>query len=226
MTQPEALPSTPPLTTPPTTVVFLHGLGQRPDAWLEQVRALPDGWRARTPWLKGLKPTDHTPFDLDEAAAALVQAMELEGIRRFHLVGLSVGAAVALRVAAQRPEVVDHLVLASGQVTPPKMLLKLQLALMRRTSEAKFLAQGIPKSAAIAAVESLAKMNLAGDLKLVKAPTIVVHGARDSPNLGGAKALAAGIRGARLVTVPGGHALNEDAPSELNEAIYPFLARG
>jgi pimeloyl-ACP methyl ester carboxylesterase len=221
MTQPEAMAPT----APPTTVVFLHGLGQRPDAWLDQVRALPTGWRARTPWLKGLKPTDETPFDLDEAAAALIQSLELEEIRRFHLVGLSVGAAVALRVAARRPEIVDHLVLASGQVTPPKLMLKLQLALMRRTPEAKFLAQGIPKPAAIHAVASLAKMNLAGDLKLVKAPTLVVHGARDSANAGGAKALAAGIRGARLVTVPGGHALNEDAPSELNDLIFPFLTQ-
>ncbi len=217
MNQPEA--------TPPTTVVFLHGLGQRPDAWLEQIRALPSGWQARTPWLKGLKPTDHAPFDLDEAAAALVQALEVEGIRSFHLVGLSVGAAVSLRVAARCPEAVDRLVLASGQVTPPKLMLKVQLALMRRTPESKFLAQGIPKAAALHAVESLAKMNLAADLKLIKAPTLVVHGSRDSANAGGAKALAAGIRGAKLVTLSGGHALNEDAPIELNETIYPFLTQ-
>jgi 3-oxoadipate enol-lactonase len=219
---PSLVPSFVPSSVPPT-VVFLHGLAQRPDAWLPQVLAMPEGWRARTPWLKGLKPIDQEAFDLDTAADALVQALEWEGIRRFHLVGLSVGAAVALRVAAQNPALVDHLVLANGQVTPPKMVLKLQIALMKRTAEAKFLEQGVPKAAAIQAVETLAKMDLRGDLKLVRAKTLVIHGSRDVANSAGAKALAAGIRGAVLATISGGHSLNEDVPEELNAVLWPFL---
>lgn len=212
-----------PAQAPPPAVMFLPGMGQMPTDWQEQVTALPTGWRGFVPWLPGLKPTDKQGFELDRAVGELLTFMDTHNLRSTHLVGLSLGAAVALRLAARHPERVQRLVLASGQVTPPKLVMKMQLALMRRTPEAKFLAEGMLKERAIGAVETLAKLDLRADLKAVQAPTLVLAGAQDAANKAGAKALAGGIRGARLVTIDGGHALNTANPTDFNREVFGFL---
>lgn len=208
---------------PPPAVIFLPGFGQMPTDWQDQVTALPTGWRGYVPWLTGLKPTDKTGFELNRAVGGVVSMMEMQGIKRAHVCGLSIGSVVALRLAADYPDLVDRLVLASGQVTPRKSLMKLQLAVMKRTPESKFLAQGMRKDKAIEAFSGLAALDLRKDLAKVKAPTLVLTGSRDAANAPTAKALAQGIRGARMETINGSHALNTSAPEEFNDAVYSFL---
>ena len=210
----------------PPAIVFLPGMGQMPTDWQGQVTSLPPGWRGFVPWLPGLKPTDKQGFDLERAVGEMVMLLDSHNLARAHVVGLSLGAVVALRLASRHPERVDRLVLASGQVTPPKMVMKLQLALMRRTPESKFLAEGMLKERAIGAVEMLAKLDLRADLKAVQAPTLVLTGSGDPQNRPGAKALASGIRGARLAVIEGGHALNTADPEAFNREVFGFLTAG
>ncbi|MGL5824940.1 MAG: alpha/beta fold hydrolase [Nocardioides sp.] len=204
-------------------VIFLPGFGQMPTDWQDQVTALPTGWRGYVPWLAGMKPTDTSGFELDRAVGGVVTMMETQGIRRAHVCGLSIGSVVALRLAAEHPALVDRLVLASGQVTPRRSVMKLQLAVMRRTPEAKFLAQGLTKEKALSAFAALAALDLRGDLAKVRAPTLVLTGEQDKPNRPVASALAAGIRGATVAVIAGAHALNTSAPDEFNTAVYGFL---
>ena len=218
LTEPAAAP-----TPPPTSVVFLHGAGQMPQAWQEQVTALPPDWRCSAPWLQGLKPTDTDPFALDPAVDAVLDRLQASGVRRTHLVGHSLGAVVALRVAAREPDVVDRLVLIAGQVAPPRLLMRAQLALMRRLPEARFARDHLSKERVIAAMEALKDLDLHADLRRVTSPTLVVIGTKDRPNQPAAKALAKGIAGAELVELPGGHALNTESPQALNEALLRFL---
>ncbi len=208
---------------PPPAVIFLPGFGQMPTDWQDQVTALPSGWRGFVPWLTGMKPTDKSGFELNRAVGGIVTLMETQGIKRAHVCGLSIGSVVALRLAADYPDLVDRLVLASGQVTPRKSLMKLQLAIMRRTSEAKFLSQGMTKDKAIAAFESIAALDLRADLGKVRAPTLVLTGSRDQANGPVAKAISSGIRGSRVETLDGGHALNTSAPDEFNRAVFSFF---
>lgn len=208
---------------PAPAVIFLPGFGQMPTDWQDQVTALPTGWRGYVPWLTGLKPTDKTGFELNRAVGGVVSMMEMQGVKHAHICGLSIGSVVALRLAADYPELVDRLVLASGQVTPRKSMMKLQLAVMKRTPESKFLAQGMKKDRAIEAFSGLAALDLRKDLAKVQAPTLVLTGSRDPANGPTAKALSHGIRGARLQTINGSHALNTSAPSEFNDAVFGFL---
>jgi 3-oxoadipate enol-lactonase len=207
----------------PPAVIFLPGFGQMPTDWQDQVTAMPTGWRGYVPWLAGLKPTDKSGFELNRAVGGVVSMMEMQGIKRAHICGLSIGSVVALRLAADYPELVDHLVLASGQVTPRKSMMKLQLAVMKRTPESKFLAQGLTKAKAVEAFSTLAALDLRADLSKVKAPTLVLTGNRDQANAPTAKALTQGIRGARMETLNGSHALNTSAPDEFNHAVFSFL---
>jgi pimeloyl-ACP methyl ester carboxylesterase len=209
--------------TAPSAVVFLPGLGQLPTDWQAQITAVPAGWRAFVPWLAGMKPTDPARFDLDRAVGGVVSLLEAESLPRAHVCGLSLGAVVAVRLAAQHPELVGRLVLASGQVSPPRSLLKLQLAMTRRTPESRFRKEGLTRERAVAALEALSALDLRADLARVQAPTLVLTGSGDRANRSAAKALAAGIRGARLEVLDGGHALNTQSPEAFNRAVFGFL---
>ena len=214
-------PKAPP--PPPTSVVLLHGAGQMPQAWQDLVTALPADWRCSAPWLRGLKPTDTEPFALDPAVDALLDHLQARGVRRTHLVGHSLGAVVALRLAARAPEVVDRLVLIAGQVAPPRLVMRAHLAVMRRVPASRFARDHVSKDRMIAAMESLRDLDLHADLRRVAAPTLVVVGTRDRPNRPAATLLAKGIADARLVEILGGHALNTESPAALSEALLPFL---
>jgi pimeloyl-ACP methyl ester carboxylesterase len=66
----------------------------------------------------------------------------------------------------------------------------------------------------------------AGHLHEISAPTLVIVGERDLPVVQAAStALATGIRGARLVVLPGvGHMSNMEDPEAFNSAVLSFLA--
>ncbi len=96
----------------PRPLVLLHGLGQGPIAWQDFVSALGAGRPMHAPWMVGLRPKDPVGFDLGAAAAGLADELELQGIRRADVLGVSVGASVAMRLAVERPDLVGRLVLA------------------------------------------------------------------------------------------------------------------
>ena len=56
---------------PAGLLVFLHGLGDTPLSWQDQVVAMGAGWRPVTPWIAGTKPTDSGEFDLGAASEAV-----------------------------------------------------------------------------------------------------------------------------------------------------------
>ena len=100
------------------TLVFLHGVGLSRRLWRPQLTALAD-FRCLTPDLP-----EHgenraaAPFTLDGAArdvAALIRARATGG--RAHVVGLSLGGAVALTLLRLVPDVVQS-VLVSGVAAP------------------------------------------------------------------------------------------------------------
>lgn len=210
-------------TEPPTTVLFLHGLGAMPMGWQPQIDTLPSGWRALAPWLRGTRPNQPVEFDLDTAVSDLVTLLDTEDLRRVHVVGLSLGAMVALRLAAEHPDRVDRLVLSGGQLKMPRTLMGLQLALMRRTPESTFTQRGFSRERSVAIIEALRRLDLRESATRVRTPTLVLVGNGDRANLAGAKALHRAIPGSRLERLSGGHQLNADNPDGFSSTVYEFL---
>ncbi len=99
-------------------IVFLHGGGLSSAQWLLQFADLSD-YHCLAPDLPEQgKSAEIGPFTLRDAAsrvAELIQTQTSQG--KAHIVGLSAGGAVALRVLRDTPEVVDHL-LVSGTAGP------------------------------------------------------------------------------------------------------------
>lgn len=205
-------------------LVFLHGLGQTPQSWQNQVSAMPAGMTAEAPWLRGTKPGDDADFTVRGAADDVLALLNRHGVEQFALCGLSLGAVVALDIATRAPETVSHLVLAAGMVKPPAMLFGMQHAMMRLLPQSKFVRTGIAKAEALRVMSEVKRADYRADLHRVTAKTLVLIGDQDPANRAGADQLATGIAGARLEVLRGaGHELNVADPSRFNVLLYRFL---
>lgn len=94
-------------------VLLLHGFPELSESWREVLPVLgAAGFRAVAPDLRGYGGTDRPRYgyDLDTLAADIYQlARHLQPGRPAHVVGHDWGGAIAYHLAAQHPEVVDHL---------------------------------------------------------------------------------------------------------------------
>lgn len=181
---------------PQPCLIFLPALGQLPTDWQDQVSAVPPEWRCWVPWLRGLKPTDSTTFELDAAVADLLQFLQQHGVRRTHLVGLSLGAIVAARVAAQHPDVVDRLVLAGQYEVPSRTAVRAQRLALRLSPHRSLAARGVDKDRILSALTELARLDPAGDRRRITAPTL---------------------------ELPGAERMNEQDPRAFNEQVLTYL---
>jgi 4,5:9,10-diseco-3-hydroxy-5,9,17-trioxoandrosta-1(10),2-diene-4-oate hydrolase len=101
-------------------IVFIHGSGPGASATANfrgNWKAFTDaGFKVLLPDLIGYgassKPTDK-PYTLDFFVDTFMEALEVAGVRRCTLVGNSLGGAIAIKIALERPSFVDKLVLMS-----------------------------------------------------------------------------------------------------------------
>lgn len=208
----------------PPLLVFLHTAGQNPIAWQDQVTGLPAGLKAVAPWLKGLRPGRDEPFDLDTAADDVLAQLNRFGVETMAVCGLGLGAAVAVRAALRAPDNVSHLVLVAGQVRPPKLLGRLQRALIRQIDLSR-VGGALGRDKLTEIIDATTLMDGPTELRQIGARTLVACGADDKVNLPAAQVLATSIPGARLEVIEGaGAAVNADRPARFNELLYGFLA--
>lgn len=209
-------------------VVFIHGLGDRPDAWKHQIEKLPTGFRSVTVEIPGLVADTSAidPFSLSTASASILAELDRRGIENAHLCGLSLGAMIAFRIAADCPERARSLTLAAGQVKPPRALMAIQNAIMRVLPEKLVAPDGVSKKQMLNVVGAAATADLSGDLASIMTPTLVLCGSKDRANLPAARVLAAGIPDAELRIIDGaGHQSNIQEPERFSALLNDFLIR-
>ena len=90
-----------------TPVLFIHGNGASATFWEEVMLALPPGYRAVAPDMRGYGDTEPLPVDAAQGLGdmvkdvlSLVAALDLG---RYHLVGHSMGGGIAMKCAIARP---------------------------------------------------------------------------------------------------------------------------
>jgi pimeloyl-ACP methyl ester carboxylesterase len=216
-------------------VVLLHGLGSSGADWPAQRLALEPHYRVIAVDLPGhgASPLPAGSLTIEGMAGAL--AALLAGLREppAHVVGLSLGACVALRLALAAPGRVRSLTLvnpfARVQAAGPGDLVRLaQRLLLLGTRPVSVMAAHVarrlfpwpeqrplyeaavaslaatPRAAYLAAMRALARFDARGQVAAVRQPTLIVAGDRDSSVPLAAKvALAAAMPSARLLVVPG-----------------------
>jgi pimeloyl-ACP methyl ester carboxylesterase len=202
----------------------------------------------------GQSPLPWAPLELDTIADQIAFAAKEAGLEWFAVAGVSLGAAVAIRLATRHSSRVTALAAVAGYAWPrPSLRLALELwaamyarqdpdtgkmltmmsasdeQLTRLSGEGL---QGLVRSAtAHSAAGTAAQIDLArrvdvrADLAEIAVPALVVSPRGDrfiSP--AHSRELAAGIRGARLAEVDGGHAAVYETAGQVTRVLWEFLA--
>ena len=128
-------------------LVIIHGGGSGAEGWLQNVTELCEHYRIYAPDLPGFGLSQ--PIDGDHGIPEFVEFVEdfthSLGLKRFHLVGHSIGGGIALRYALKFPHKIGKLVLVSS------MFLGKEIALWVRVLSSS----GFSRSLGVAAVTIL-----------------------------------------------------------------------
>lgn len=235
-------------------LLLLHGLGGSHDDWRRQRADLSRHFRLVIPDLRGFGASERRgPFTIRQHARDAAALLGALNIRRAHVVGLSMGGAVAIELALRRPERVAGLVLAN---TAPGFELssweRRYMAFLRFLLAAMLGVAGVarmfgkstfpgPRQARlrrrqlerashtsrwvyIASLRSLIRWNVEDRLRLIAAPTLVLGGEYDYTDIGEKRRWAALIPNARVQLLPGSrHRSDLDSPKAFNETVLRFL---
>jgi len=235
-------------------LLLLHGLGGSHDDWRRQFDAFVGRYRVIAPDLRGFGDSErHEPFTIQQYARDAAALLGALGAGRAHVVGLSMGGAVAIELALSDPGRVAGLVLAN---TAPNFELRgwerrymafsrFLLALLfgvggvaRLFARAVFpaphqerLRRRLMERAShtsrwvyMASLRSLIRWDAEDRLSGIRAPTLVVGGEHDYTDIHEKRRWAARIPGAQVVMLPGSRHRSElDAPDAFNQEVARFL---
>jgi pimeloyl-ACP methyl ester carboxylesterase len=97
-------------------LLVIHGGGEGADAWMNNARELAKYYTVYIPNLPGFGESQAMEGDFDVAhfVSFIDDFADNLGLKRFHLVGHSIGAGIALRYALKSPQNVFRLVLISS----------------------------------------------------------------------------------------------------------------
>jgi pimeloyl-ACP methyl ester carboxylesterase len=222
-------------------VVLLHGAGAHGGLWQEVLTSLGDGYAAFAFSLRGQGGSScNGGLSVESLAEDVQAAVTALGIAPYHLVGVSLGAAVALRLAASAPDAVRSLTVSGVGLTPSKALAdeiygvreavhyltaedfarQVGEALLAPDAPAERLAQieqslsTLTKQRYLKTLEALAAADLETIAGRIKPPALVMRGDLDEMvEAADAEALAEAIGGSECVEIPNaGHLANIDNP--------------
>nr|NLI49610.1 hypothetical protein [Propionibacterium sp.] len=206
-------------------LAFVHGLGQLPQTWQDQVTAMPPGrFKAVAPWVKGLRPGRLGEFSVAAAADDLLGLLNANGVESMGIVGSGLGAVVALAAAERAPGHITDLVLEGAQARYGRLTVGAQKALIRAMPDARWAATGLNRASVLNVLDGLAGLDLTPDLPAVSARTLLVVGGHDRGQRAAADAIAAGLPDARVEVVPdAADPVHLTAPAAFTDLLWGFL---
>lgn len=235
------------------TVLCLHGIGSSSAAFTPQVAALSGELRFLAWDAPGYaaSPDPAEPLDLDGYADAAAAVVRERATGPVHVLGVSWGGVIAIRLALRHPDLVRSLVVAdstrgSGQSTEQAQAMRARATELDEQGSAAFAAARGPRlvtgqapaglvDTVVAtmrdavrlpgyahAAESMAATDLTPELAAVDVPTLVLCGDGDTvTGIPESQALAGGIPDAVFVTLRGAGHL---ANQEAPEAFNAWLS--
>ncbi len=226
-------------------LLFVHGWQADHTVWKNVIAELGPGTASVALDLRGSGESGGAggPYSLERFAADLRELVEALGIGPLVVVGHSMGATVALRLAVDAPELVSGLILiapvpAGGAGFSPKGADYLRATAGNAAAARKWLSamfaeapvDGVlerlcdaagktPREAALESFESWANADFADATRAISAPAIVVAPERDNPEMYQRK-VAALLPNARFVMLPDcGHYAIVERPGEIAALI-------
>ena len=199
-------------------LIFLHGLGQSADSWKEVQDLLADYPSEAL----DLFPSGVGTYQ--EAKEHIYQHLSKE-TEPIVLVGLSLGAALALELSSYDLPNLQALVLSG---CPLKLAgnipFYIQSLIFKLLPKRIFEKQGADKSLLVGVSEELKTLDLREIARNCSYPTLLICGSQDKPNLKSMKDLQQLIPNSQFQIIPDGpHVLNRAKPKEFAEITRSFL---
>lgn len=235
-------------------LLLIHGAQCSSVEWKPQIEALAAHFRLIVPDVRGHGASAQTadPYSMELFADDLAALLDALGVESAHVLGHSMGGAVAQSLAARHPGKVRRLILAETNygfedyrllwwvttLSAPAMRLIGVRGVVRLTikqlgvldeADKRLLESGFaPQIASPRNFWNIWRANNdykgKAALSQIKAPTLVMIAARNKITHGMGKTIAAAIPGARLITIPdAGHMLNWDNPGAFNAEVIRFF---
>lgn len=199
-------------------LVFLHGLGQSAESWKEVRNLLADYPSEAIE----LFPSGISSYQKAKERVYQHLAQETEP---FVLIGLSLGAALALELSSYDLPNLRALVLSGCPLKlSGNILFYLQLLIFKLLPKRVFEKQGADKTLMIGVSEELKTLDLTDIAGICPYPTLLICGSKDKPNLSSMRNLHKLISESQFQIIPDGpHVLNKEKPKEFVENTRSFL---
>ncbi len=235
-------------------VLLLHGFSDSWHSWDRLLPCLPSELRVLAPTQRGHGDSARPPggYGIEQMANDAGRFLDALGVQRVSLVGHSMGAAVAQRLAARQPERIERLVLVGGfaSFADNAGILGLRDEIeglsdpvgedYARAFQESTLAQPVPPAFLATVVAECRKApkrvwrdaaqgmidaDLAADWPAIACPTLLAWGDRDCfVPAADQQRLQAAIAGSRLRVFPAvGHAPHWEVPEEVAQVLVDFL---
>ena len=236
-------------------LVLSNSLGCSADMWAPQMPALTSRFRVVRYEHRGHGGTEPPggSWNVGDLGRDLLDAMDVAGVERASVMGLSLGGTVAMWLAINHPDRVDRLVIACSRPSwPPKEMWAERIQKVRAGRPSDLVEtllerwftpgfrQSHPEAVELVAsmletaspqgyagcCEALAEVDLGPGLGSISAPALVLAGS-DDPGvpIASAASLAESIPGCSLQVIsPGAHLLNVEQPARFNAAVTDHLA--
>jgi 3-oxoadipate enol-lactonase len=233
-------------------VLLVHSLGANSTMWRPVIAKLKDRYRCIAFDCRGHGTTSYKgTFAVADVAADLNAGLDQLGVKRAHLVGISMGGPILLEMHAGRPERVASLTIADSfydnRATSTERLAATEAQLQGKTmltfgheyaksrlqpatpqKDYDDLAQAVsmvtPK-AYMDTLRAISTVGFEGLIAPISVPTFILYGDKESPPLQEqGKRMAQMIPGARLEVIAGaGHLASIDQPAKFAELVGGFL---
>ena len=199
-------------------LIFLHGLGQSAESWKEVQNLLTDYPSEAIE----LFPSGVSNYQQAKERVYQHLAQETEP---FILVGLSLGAALALELSSYDLPNLRALILSGCPLKlSGNILFYLQLLIFKLLPKRVFEKQGADKALMVRVSEELKTLDLREIAKNCPYPTLLICGSQDKPNLSSMKAIQELMSNSQFQIIPDGpHVLNKEKPKEFVENTRSFL---
>ncbi len=234
-------------------LLLVHGLGSCSDDWRAQITALAPSHTVLAVDLAGHGLSDKLNGQVDLAVFArqLLAVLNAENIDRAHIVGLSLGGAVALQLALDAPQRVASLVIANSRANFRPQDLRDQLQAWQRLWLIKLFGLGLlsrliarrlfPHSAALrqhfvqrnrqndknvylATLKALLRWDIHHRLGDIHCPTLILAAEHDYYPLPASRAMATALPQAQFAVIDNAHhAVSIERPQAFNRCLLDFL---